>query len=588
MKEPNTHTSQSRKLKLLETFAKTGSITDYELKPRFEVNGGGVYFIDIKHDADGQAQEKAPLWLCDKIELIGKGQDESGQQYRIMRYRNELTGQHETTVYPLAEVGTQSGIQRLRGLGLAVGQRRLQTDALAMYLQKDGSKEGWQISGKAGWHAGSYILPSGEVITATGHRQRVIYHGDKSQAAAYQPSGSLEAWQRDIAAHAAGNSRLCLALAAAFAAPLLELVKAESGGFHLYGDSSDGKTTAARVALSVWADPAQSLLTWQGTGLGFNNTATARNDGLLVLDEIGQAAPKVIGNTVYGIMNGINKVQGAKDGGNRHQSRWRVLVLSTGEKTPDSIMQGYAEWNAGQNTRLPSIPANAGQGMGIYDTLHGFDSGAALSEHLAETAANHHGHAGAAFIRLLDKDSPARITERMAAFMQTLPEMHGQARRVAKRFALLAAAIELAAPVTGLAAGVGMAGIRQCFDAWLQRNGLGSYEDARIITQAINFMQQHAYGERFTEWHAGAQTDYTDRQHAGYRKRLDVIGHDEFWVIPAVFQAEICQSFDPAKAIAVLRGIRWLQDGDTGHSTRRRYAYGRFYVFSGAEPPETD
>ena len=48
----------------------------------------------------------------------------------------------------------------------------------------------------------------------------------------------------------------------------------------------------------------------------------------------------------------------------------------------------------------------------------------------------------------------------MAAFMATIPELSGQARRVAKRFAIAAAALELAAPVTGLPVGVGMAGVK--------------------------------------------------------------------------------------------------------------------------------
>ena len=45
--------------------------------------------------------------------------------------------------------------------------------------------------------------------------------------------------------------------------------------------------------------------------------------------------------------------------------------------------------------------------------------------------------------------------------MNTLPPLSGQARRVAQRFALVAAAIELAAPITGLMAGVGMMGVKQ-------------------------------------------------------------------------------------------------------------------------------
>ena len=106
--------------------------------------------------------------------------------------------------------------------------------------------------------------------------------------------------------------------------------------------------------------------------MGFNNTATARNDGLLVLDEISQATPKVVSDTVYSVMNGINKAQGAKDGGNRAVSRWRVLVLSTGELSPENMLGNQAEWNAGQAVRLPTLEANAGREWGIYDTLTWF------------------------------------------------------------------------------------------------------------------------------------------------------------------------------------------------------------------------
>lgn len=137
----------------------------------------------------------------------------------------------------------------------------------------------------------------------------------------------------------------------------------------MYGNSRDGKTTAAKVGLSVWSKHDDSLMTWQGTKLGFNNTATARNDGLLVLDEISQATPKVVSDTVYSVMNGINKAQGAKDGGNRAVSRWRVLVLSTGELSPENMLGNQAEWNAGQAVRLPTLEANAGREWGIYDTL---------------------------------------------------------------------------------------------------------------------------------------------------------------------------------------------------------------------------
>lgn len=515
--------------------------------------------------------------LSDPIDIIGTGQDNDGAYYRIIKFKDKITRQQKTAAIPQAEIGTVQGWQRLQSYGLTVLSGRAKRERLADYLQTQGSRTAFTITDRAGWHSNAYILPSGETITATDKDPAIIYNGDTSQAKAYQPNGELTDWQQNIARYAAGNSRLCLALGASFAAPLLSLLDEESGGFHLMGDSSDGKTTAAKAALSVWGRPSGSLLSWSGTKIGFSNTAAARNDGLLVLDEIGQASPHVIGDTVYSVMNGINKVQGAKQGGNRALTRWKVMMFSTGEKPPDSILKHHkGDWNAGQAARLPSIRAAAQ--YGIYDTLHGFEDGALLSEHIAQSAEKYHGVAGRLFIRQLSDDleqAKRQATERMAAFMATIPELSGQARRVAKRFAIAAAALELAAPVTGLPVGVGMAGVKQCFDEWLEANGTGKREDRRIIEQAEDFIAQYALGTRFMEW----SDKSTNKDHAGYRKQEGE--KMELWVIRRVFADEIAQSFDESKVCRVLadNGLLKYNHKNKGYQHQRK-GNGWFHVLA--------
>ena len=565
--------------------AKQESPNDYNLEniesfrphPRFDTNNRGVWWINVRTDKDGDIIEAEPLLLSDPIDIIGTGQDNDGAYYRIIKFKDKITRQQKTAALPQAEIADGKCWGRLGFYGLSIESNPTKRRKLADYLQKEGSQTAFTITDRAGWHEDSYIMPSGETITATDKNPAIIYNGDTSQAKAYQPNGELTDWQQNIARYAVGNSRLCLALGASFAAPLLSLLNEESGGFHLMGDSSDGKTTAAKVALSVWGKPSGSLLSWSGTKIGFSNTAAARNDGLLVLDEIGQASPHVIGDTVYSVMNGINKVQGAKQGGNRALSRWKVMMFSTGEKTPDSILKHHkGDWNAGQAARLPSIRAAAQ--YGIYDTLHGFEDGALLSEHIAQSAEKYHGTAGRLFIRqLLDdlEQAKQQATERMAAFMATIPELSGQARRVAKRFAIAAAALELAAPVTGLPVGVGMAGVKKCFDEWLEANGAGKHEDRRIIEQAEDFIAQHALGTRFMEW----SDKSTNKDHAGYRKQE---GEKlELWVIRRVFADEIAQSFDEAKVCRVLadNGLLKYNHKNRGYQHQRK-GNGWFHVLA--------
>ena len=565
--------------------AKQESPNDYNLeniepfrpRPHFEIDNRGVWWVNVRTDKDGDIIEAEPLLLSDPIDIIGTGQDNDGAYYRIIKFKDKITRQQKTAALPQAEIADGKCWGRLGFYGLSIESNPTKRRKLADYLQKEGSQTAFTITDRAGWHEDSYIMPSGETITATDKDPAIIYNGDTSQAKAYQPNGELTDWQQNIARYAVGNSRLCLALGASFAAPLLSLLNEESGGFHLMGDSSDGKTTAAKVALSVWGKPSGSLLSWSGTKIGFSNTAAARNDGLLVLDEIGQASPHVIGDTVYSVMNGINKVQGAKQGGNRALSRWKVMMFSTGEKTPDSILKHHkGDWNAGQAARLPSIRAAAQ--YGIYDTLHGFEDGALLSEHIAQSTEKYHGTAGRLFIRqLLDdlEQAKQQATERMAAFMATIPELSGQARRVAKRFAIAAAALELAAPVTGLPVGVGMAGVKKCFDEWLEANGAGKHEDRRIIEQAEDFIAQHALGTRFMEW----SDKSTNKDHAGYRKQE---GEKlELWVIRRVFANEIAQSFDEAKVCRVLadNGLLKYNHKNRGYQHQRK-GNGWFHVLA--------
>lgn len=571
---------------------KTAEIAEFEavtLKPYFECNKNGVFYIAVESNRDGNITEKPPLRLSDCIEIIGRGLDTQGSHYRVIQWRDAISRQRKAAALSMAEIGTPASWQRLQSYGLTIMSGRRKRELLADYLQTDGQTTPYTVTDKSGWIDGAYILPNGDVIQANPngkHAAQVIYNGDTSQAAAYAVSGSLEQWQREIAAKAAGNSRLCLAIGTALAAPLLSLLNEQNGGFHLYGDSSDGKTTAALVGLSVWGSPAALKMAWRGTDLGFSNAALSRNDGLLVLDEIGEAHPKTISKTAYSVINGKSKLQGAKDGGNRAAQEWRILLFSTGEYSLQNYMERAGEkWEAGQAVRLPSIPAAAR--YGIYDTLHGYPSGAALSDHLQAAAAQYHGTAAREWINKLQNTDCKTIQTAFNAFMATLPDLDSQAARVARRFAITAAALELATDITGLAAGVGMAGVKQCFDDWYKLNGACKYEDRRIIEAAAAFMARFADTARFSNWNS----TYTDHAHAGYRRPAQTAadneaGLDEYWIIPPVFSEEIMAGADINKACQVLHGIGWLQRNETDNRyTFKKYGKGRFYVLIGIEPP---
>ena len=574
--------------------AKQESTNDYNLenaepfrpRPYFEINNRGVWWVNVRTDKNGDIIKSEPLLLSEPIDIIGTGQDNDGAYYRIIKFKDKNTRQQKTAALPQEEIGTAHGWKRLGWHGIDVYSEGIESGKLRNYLLKHSGNAVFTITDRAGWNGEAYILAGGEAINADG--TNILYNGDTSQKDGYTEKGSLKEWQDQAARYAENNSRLCLALGLSMAAPFLALLNEEGGGFHLAGDSSKGKTTAARLALSVWGDPETTKGNWDTTPLGLQNLALARNDGLLVLDEIGQTAdPRKIPQMVYSVINGVSKTQGAKDGGNRRQKTWRNLILSTGEINPESLIGDRAQWKAGNHVRLPDIQAEAR--YGIYDTLHGFADGAKLSEHINQATAKQRGTAGRALIRQILKDGKEAAAQAVEAsrdrFLETLPPMEGQARRIARRFALLAAVLEYAAPITGMRQGAGEAGVRQCFNEWLEENGTGNREDRRIIEQAIAFMDVNALSMRFSDWNA--QT--WNQNHAGYRKQEGSI--DEYWIVPVTFETEICKGYSPRKVCEVLHNRRWLKKADNGrwqHQRKRNSVASRFYVLMGEAPPDFD
>lgn len=565
-------------------------------KPYYECTKNGVFYNPVEVDKDGNANFKPPIRLSDEIKLIGQGTDPAGNYYRVIEWQDSISRKRKMTAIPMGEIG--NNWSKLQSMGITILANRRKRELLADYLQTEGAKTPYTITQQAGWvDKQAYVLPNGDVISDSKQPPRVIYNGDKSQASGFVQSGTLDDWQAHVARYVAGNSRLCLTFGTAFAAPLVALLGMESGGFHLFGDSRDGKTTSNAVALSVWGDPKVLMLSWTGTSHGFSNAASARNDGLLALKEIGQSNPRHAAQTAYELFNGVGKTQGAKEGGNREIHRWQILVLSCGEKPLDSFFQSSnTDWHAGQAARLASIPANAGKGYGVFDTLHEFEQGGALSEHLNEAATKYHGSAGRAFVRVLLEQPNAlkEVRQQLDLFIDALPKVEGQARTVALRFALAAAALEVATKygITGLQQGESAPAIKQCFDAWLARQGTtGKAEDKQIMENAIAFMQQFAYSHRFPIYPLLTPNDTVPTDLAGYRKR-NMGEHDAhqdgFYILPAVFVSEICKGFDKDKVCQVLHSADWLKRYSSGTATRWQHQLkgkGRFYLLIDAVPP---
>lgn len=441
---------------------------------------------------------------------------------------------------------------------------------------------------RVGWSDGAYVLPD------------AVYAGDGGAAAGedvvlqsaghgglYTTAGTLDGW-KEIARLCVGNSRLSFALCVAFAGPLLRLCGLEGGGFSLEGGSSSGKTTALQAAASVWGGPAH-VRAWRTTDNGLEGLAALHNDGLLVLDELGQASGKTLAESAYMLSNGQGKARSGRDGGLRRSHAWRLLFLSSGELgLADKLAESGLKARAGQEVRFLGVPVEKSQ----LSEWHGLPSAGAVANRIKELAERHYGHAGRAFLRHITGTGGGLLLAQLRPALDALADRFcpadadGQVRRAAQRFALCAVAGDMARQAGILTESFDAPGsVETCFRDWLAaRGGAGPAEDAAILQQVRLFIEQHG-ASRFQDMDTEQAFGVLNR--VGFRQR-SAEGGTEYFVLPEAFRAEVVKGHSPRRAAAVLRKAGWLRAVDAKNTTKRNLPeLGRTRCYVVTLPDET-
>jgi uncharacterized protein (DUF927 family) len=416
--------------------------------------------------------------------------------------------------------------------GLYVNPAKGVRGLIAEYLSRVGSYRRARIVARTGWHriegVPLFVLPGQTFGTAppcAGAPVEVLYQPGLRDVAQFNAAGTLDDWREAVAALCAGNSRLVVAVSAAFAGPVLELVGEQGGGLHFYGAAQTGKTTALEAAASVWGGDAGRgargyFRTWRATSNALEGIAAAHSDALLLLDELGEADPREVGSVAYMLANGQGRSRADRSGALRAGVSFRVLFLSTGEVSLTGLIGDAGQRvRAGQEVRFADISADAGAGKGMFEDIHDFPRPDAFARAIREGAARAYGTAAVAFLEYVTRRlaSEPDFTDWLRgwvrtltdAWLETYPEASGQVRSVARRFAVIAVAGELAsmADITSWPATEAQSGAEVCFRAWLAERGTtGSREDADAVAQLRNFLTRHG-DARFHEWRDPAPGD---------------------------------------------------------------------------------
>jgi putative DNA primase/helicase len=550
----------------------------------FTVNDDGVWHEGF----DQHGKRKPPEWLCSRLNVVALTRDGDGGAWGYLLSFADPLNHAKSWAMPGRMLAGDGGELRavLLSMGLRIATSPRARGLLTQYLQTREPKEFAICTDKIGWHGHAYVLPG---ITIGADAERIVFQTDSPIENTFRCRGTLQQWCDAVAFQCVGNSRLGFGVACAFAGPLLRVVGMESGGFHYRGDSSSGKTTALKLAASVYGGPSY-LQRWRSTDNALESTAAGHNDALLILDELAQLDPKAAGDCALMLANETGKVRATRTGSIRARQTWRLLFLSAGELgLADHMAEGMKRIRPGQEVRMADIPSDANMELGAFEELHGHADGASFAKHITRQAQAAYGTPGRAWLEWLTtqastdadalKASIRREADAIAA--RIIPKnSSGQVERVGARFALVGAAGELAteAGLTSWPAGESEAAARACFEAWLAaRGGAGNAEVLAMLRQVLRFLEQHGDG-KFSWWHRSSD-DHAAKtlQRAGLKRLLNAngepvktnnqfgqefgekmtagMGEDtsaEFFILAETFRVEVCAGLDHKAVCRVL------------------------------------
>jgi putative DNA primase/helicase len=153
------------------------------------------------------------------------------------------------------------------------------------------------------------------------------------------------------------------------------------------------------------------------------------------------------------LANGQNKARMSKDLTARRIAVWRLLFLSSGEVTlTQHIQSAGGKTRGGQQVRCVDVPADAGKGLGLFDTIHEIELPELFADTLVKASGTYYGAACRMFVEGLTKyrsNAEKILRKQIKSFVDEQTAKHGlrgasgEVIRVLNRFAFVAAAGEL-------------------------------------------------------------------------------------------------------------------------------------------------
>ena len=223
-----------------------------------------------------------------------------------------------------------------------------------------------------------------------------------------EPKGTKEAYEKMLVEEVYGKCELEFIIIVALSAIILGYI-GEDLGFdsiiiHLAGNSSTGKSTCLKLAISLFAKPDAKKQSLYNTYNATNNALLNKLGGIkgvpFALDELSMSSSNNFTKFIYAMANGADKDRLNKFSELKEKETWLTTILSNGEKS----LVDNSNKNAGIHVRV------------IEATNFSWTKDAENSEKINQTILKNYGHIGfefAEYIMQIDKNDIGERVEKV-------------------------------------------------------------------------------------------------------------------------------------------------------------------------------
>ncbi len=372
----------------------------------------------------------------------------------------------------------------------------------------------------------------------------------------YATRGTLPEWNDAFAPMLQGNPLMMLAVCFALSAPLTTILDVKPVGLLITGPSSTGKTTLAKLVMSIFGAPGEPHQ-WSATGNGLEALAVIYRDLPLVVDELGSGAAGAALEGIYRVSGGTTKARATRTGSLQTAEAMRSPIFATGEVTlQHHANRAGAPMRMGHEARMPTILVD--ESHGVFSDIGDAADGAEFSARVMASMKAQYGTVMPAFIEALLADTAE--TQRLAAKMRSKMEadiagcdviaLSGLEKRVLDGFLNYAVAGELAIcfKVIALPRNVAKEAACHVYQQWLKRwrGSSNSDLDAPVVSLRNALKEVMHDFVPLADW-----KEKGTKRTPGYIKSSTKFGK-LYLVHPPVFQ-RMCGSQDPDATIRALR-----------------------------------